>query len=190
MMFDDRVQGVIDKVNRLRDEVDDHWQVPSDEGMLLAQLVRLGGCKCVCEIGTSYGFSSLHLGAAVCDNGGVLHCFEISERKVAAARANVEEAGLGDVVEFHLGDARAEVKNFDSGMGYDFVFVDAVKEQSGEYLDSLQGKLASRVTIATDNVLTHIEQTRGFVERLRGIDGARSCQVSVGNGLELTLIGC
>lgn len=190
MMFDDRVQGVIDKVNQLRDLVDDHWQVPVDEGLLLAQLVRLGGCKCICEIGTSYGFSSLHLAAAVGGNGGVLHCFEISERKVAAARGHIEEAGLGDVVEFHLGDARAELKHFDPGSGYDFVFVDAVKEQSGEYLDALQGKLASRVTIATDNVLTHGEQTRDFVERLRGLDGASSCLVAVGNGLELTLLGC
>ena len=55
-MFSDRVRVVIDRVDRLRDQVEDHWQIPRDEALVLAQLVRIGRCISICEIGTSYVF--------------------------------------------------------------------------------------------------------------------------------------
>ncbi len=69
-MFSESVRVVIDRVDRLRDQVDDHWQIPRDEAMVLAQLVRVGRCVSICEIGTSYGFSTLHLAAAASEHGG------------------------------------------------------------------------------------------------------------------------
>ena len=41
-MFPEPVQRVIDQVDQLRQQVDDHWQIPADEAALLAQLVRIG----------------------------------------------------------------------------------------------------------------------------------------------------
>ncbi len=62
-MFPDPIQSVIDRVD-LRATVDDHWQIPREEALLLAQLVSIGRFVSICEIGTSYGFSTLHLAAA------------------------------------------------------------------------------------------------------------------------------
>jgi hypothetical protein len=50
-MFSERIQTVIDRVDRLRDQVDDHWQIPADEARVLAQLISIGGCVSICEIG-------------------------------------------------------------------------------------------------------------------------------------------
>ena len=104
-MFSERVQGVIDRVDRLRDQVDDHWQIPRDEAMLLAQLVRIGRCISICEIGTSYGFSTLHLAAAASEHGGRVHSIDADPKKVKAASESLTAAGLADVVTLHQGDA-------------------------------------------------------------------------------------
>ncbi len=107
-MFSERIQTVIDRVDRLRDQVDDHWQIPADEALVLAQLISIGRCVSICEIGTSYGFSTLHLAAAARRQDGHVHTIDQDPKKVAAAAQNLRDAGLDDVVTMHQGDARRD----------------------------------------------------------------------------------
>ena len=97
-MFSDRVRVVIDRVDRLRDQVEDHWQIPRDEALVLAQLVRIGRCISICEIGTSYGFSTLHFAAAASEHGGRVHSIDADPKKVRAAGESLREAGLAETV--------------------------------------------------------------------------------------------
>src|SRR5579883_2878203 len=127
-MFPPEIQAVIDRVDRLRDEVSDHWQIPRDEGLVLAQLVRIGRCLSICEIGTSYGFSTLHLAAAAREHGGHVHTFDIDPKKVAAATRSIEDAGLAQSVTLHLGDVRAILPGLKPSEPFDFIFIDAWKE--------------------------------------------------------------
>jgi predicted O-methyltransferase YrrM len=187
-MFDRQVLSVIDKVDALRHQVDDHWQIPRDEALVLAQLVRLGRCVSVCEIGVSYGFSTLHLAASVRENGGHLHAFEQSAKKIEAATQYLREAGLDRSVTIHAGDARQLLASFTPGQPYDFAFIDATKEQSFDYLSALWPKLASRAAIVTDNTTTHRDELSAFISHLRSRPGVKSCDVPVGNGFELTLL--
>jgi predicted O-methyltransferase YrrM len=186
-MFDEPVQAVIDRVDRLRNEVDDHWQIPRDEAMLLAQIVGIGRCVSICEIGTSYGFSTLHLAAAARRNGGHVHTIDKDPKKVAAAKVNVRGAGLDGVVTFHQADALELLTSIQPGAPFDFVFIDATKEQSDAYLDAVWPRLAARCMLVTDNTSTHAEELAAFVQRLRALPGFTSCGVSVGNGFELTV---
>ena len=186
-MFNATVQSVMDRVDGLREQVDDHWQIPRQEALVLAQLVRLGRCVSLCEIGHSYGFSTLHLAAAAKENGGHVDAFDISRKKHDAARGHLEEAGLGDVVTFHLGDARELLRTIRPQKPYDFVFIDAVKEQSSEYLDAVLDHLAARVVITVDNTLTHGDKLSAFVDRIRAMDGVTRCDVPVGNGFEFAI---
>jgi predicted O-methyltransferase YrrM len=188
-MFEVLVEQVMQRVNALRDQVDDHMQIPREEALVLAQIVRIGRCRSICEIGVSYGFSTLHLAAATKENGGHVHAVDISEKKINAAREHLTEAGLIDAVTLHLGDARDVVKGLQPAESFDFIFIDAVKQQSFEYLEALQGKLAPRCILATDNTVSHPELLGDFVEHLRSLPNAASCCVPVGNGFELTVIG-
>ena len=126
-MFSDHVRVVIDRVDRLRDQVDDHWQIPRDEAMVLAQLVRIGRCISICEIGTSYGFSTLHLAAAASEHGGHVHSIEADPKKVRAAGESLREAGLAETVTLHEGDARTVLTSLKPQALFDFVFIDATK---------------------------------------------------------------
>ena len=74
--------------------------------MVLARLVRIGRCISICEIGTSYGFSTLHLAAAASEHGGRVHSIDADPKKVRAAGENLREAGLAEIVTLHEGDAR------------------------------------------------------------------------------------
>ncbi len=188
-MFEATVQRVIDRVDQLRHEVNDAWQIPRDEALLLAQIVRLGCCRSLCEIGVSYGFSTLHLAAATRSAGGRLNGFDISPKKIEAAGRHLAEAGLDQHATLHLGDARETVAGFTPPEAYDFAFIDATKSESFGYLEALWPKLAERVVIVTDNTGTHADELRPFVEHLRAQRGCRSCHVPVGNGIELTIRG-
>jgi predicted O-methyltransferase YrrM len=187
-MFEGKVKTVIDKVDALRHKVDDHWQVPRVEAEVLAQIVRLGHCVSLCEIGTSYGFSTLHLAAATREAGGHVDAFDLDPKKIAAAGAHLAEAGLSATVTLHQGDARQTVRAFHPAKPYDFAFIDATKDQSDGYLDALLPHLAKVAILVTDNTATHAQELAGFVARLRALPGATGCQVPVGNGFDLTVV--
>jgi predicted O-methyltransferase YrrM len=186
-MFSERIQTVIDRVDRLRDQVDDHWQIPADEALVLAQLISIGRCVSICEIGTSYGFSTLHLAASAHRHDGHVHTIDQDPKKVDAASQNLRDAGLDHVVTMHQGDAREVLVSIQPKTPFDFVFIDATKEQSDAYLDAILRKLAPRCTLVTDNTTTHAEELATFVKRLRSLPGFSSCAVTVGNGFELSV---
>jgi predicted O-methyltransferase YrrM len=187
-MFSPKITAVMDKVDALREQVSDHWQIPRAEANVLAQLVRIGRFRSICEIGVSYGFSTLHLAAAASEHGGHIHAIDIDPKKIAAATKHLTEAGLIDTVTLHEGDARQVLGSLTPAEPFDFAFIDAVKDQSAAYLEALKPHLAERCVLATDNTSTHPDELAGFVDELRRLAGGRSCPVPIGNGFELTLI--
>ncbi len=80
--------------------------VSRETGRLLYMLARSSGARQIVEFGTSFGISTLHLAAALRDNGGgrLITC-EFEPGKVARARGNLEVGGLLDLVEIRRGDA-------------------------------------------------------------------------------------
>jgi len=187
-MFSQMVTDVIDRVDRLRHEVDDHYQIPRVEADVLAQIVRVGRFQSLCEIGTSYGFSTLHLAAAAAEHGGHVHSIDAAEKKHQAAGEHLEQAGLRAHVTLHLGPAQSVLPGLQPERPFDFVFLDAMKQELPAYLAAVRPLCASGAVLATDNTHTHPQQLADFVAELRAIAGARSCDVPVGNGFELTVL--
>src|ERR1700722_12960983 len=75
-------------------------------GKLLYMLARSVRARTIVEFGTSFGISTLHLAAALQDNGGgQLIGSEFEPSKIARARVNLGAAGLSDFVEIREGDA-------------------------------------------------------------------------------------
>ena len=186
-MFNPTIQAVIDEVDALRHKVDDTWQIPGDEALVLAQLARAARCTSFCEIGVSYGFSTLHLAAVAAEHAGHVHAIDIDPRKIAAATDHLTRAGLIDHVTLHEGDAREILRSLTPAAPFDFAFLDADKPQTQAYLEAVWPSLAPHAVIATDNVTSHPEQLAGFVEHLRSLDELTSCTVAVGNGFELSV---
>jgi hypothetical protein len=78
---------------------DVHLAVSRETGRLLYMLARATNARAMIEFGTSFGISTLHLAAALRDNGGgKLITTEFEATKIARARANIAASGLADLL--------------------------------------------------------------------------------------------
>jgi predicted O-methyltransferase YrrM len=119
-------------------------------GRLLYALVRAARPETVVEFGTSYGISTLHLAAAVRDNGtGHVLSTELSATKIEAARANLAEAGLDDVVTVLPGDALRTLAGVPGPIG--LVLLDGWKDLYVPVLRLLEDRLAPGAPVVADD---------------------------------------
>lgn len=184
-MIDARVMKVIDELEAFQETVDNAWNVPRDEGLLLHALVLAANCRTMVEVGTSYGFSGLFLGAAARQLGGRLHTFEIDQAKFDSAQATFAKAGLNDVITQHFGDARHELNKLAGSI--DFAFLDATKEETTEYYERIADRLARRCLIVIDNITMKAPSLRGLRQKLIDWPEWTYCDVDVGNGFGLAV---
>lgn len=92
-------------------------------GRFLYMMARARNATRIVEFGTSMGISTIYLAAALRDNGGgTLIGSELQPSKVKRARANLDAAGLADLVDIREGDALETLK--DVGGTVDLLLVD------------------------------------------------------------------
>ena len=111
-------------------------QVSPNEGKLLQLFAEMVGAGRILEVGTLGGYSAIHFGRALPEDGRLIS-LEIDERHAEVARKNIERAGLSAMVEVRVGDARellAKIAENDEGP-FDVVFIDADKMGYPEYLE-------------------------------------------------------
>jgi predicted O-methyltransferase YrrM len=120
-------------------------------GALLYMLARSMNARTIVEFGTSFGVSTLHLAAALRDNGGGgLITTEFEPSKAARARANIAAGGLSDLVEIREGDA-LETLAHDLPTPIDLVFLDGAKGLYPAILALLEDRLRPGALILADN---------------------------------------
>jgi predicted O-methyltransferase YrrM len=120
-------------------------------GALLYMLARSMDARTIIEFGTSFGISTLHLAAALRDNGGGrVITSEFEPSKVARARANIAAAGLSDLVEIREGDA-LETLVRDLPEQIDLVLLDGAKGLYPDILALLEPRLRPGALILADN---------------------------------------
>ena len=125
--------------------------VSRETGALLYMLARGNRARAIVEFGTSFGISTLHLAAALRDNGGgKLIGSEFEPSKLAHARANLETAGLADLVEIREGDA-LETFARDLPETIDIVLLDGHKALYAKILALLAPRLRSGAYLIADN---------------------------------------
>jgi len=120
-------------------------------GTLLYMLARTMDARTIVEFGTSFGISTLHLAAALRDNGGGrLITSEFEPSKAARARANIEAGGLTDLVEIREGDA-LETLARDLPEQIDLVLLDGAKGLYPEIIALLEPRLRTGALVLADN---------------------------------------
>ncbi|MBO1112287.1 O-methyltransferase [Bordetella petrii] len=125
--------------------------VSRETGTLLYMLARGGKARSIVEFGTSFGISTLHLAAALRDNGGGrLITSEFEPSKVARAQANLAAGGLADLVEFRAGDALQTLRD-DLPPAIDLVLLDGAKALYPDILALLESRLRPGAYIVADN---------------------------------------
>lgn len=125
--------------------------VSPEVGGLLYMLVRATRATSIVEFGTSFGLSTLHLAAALRDNGGGrLITTEFEPAKLARAKAHLAEAGLSDLVEFREGDA-LETLSTELPEHIDLLLLDGAKALYSDILDRVEARLRRGAILVADN---------------------------------------
>lgn len=161
----------------------DLWlPVSRETGTLLYMLARSSGARAIVEFGTSFGISTLHLAAALRDNGGgQLISSEFEPGKVRRARAHLAEAGLDDLVEIRQGDALQTLSD-DLPGAINLVLLDGAKALYADILDLLEDRLAPGALIVADNA----DDAPDYLARVRA-PGSGYLSVAVGDDVELSM---
>ncbi len=125
--------------------------VSRETAALLYMLARSTGARAIVEFGTSFGISTLHLAAALRDNGGgrIITC-EFEPSKVVRARENFEAGGLSDLIEIRPGDALETLRQ-DLPERIDLVLLDGAKGLYPAVLALIEPRLRPGAFIVADN---------------------------------------
>jgi predicted O-methyltransferase YrrM len=129
-------------------------QVSPPQGKLLQMLALLRGARTVLEFGTLGGYSTILLARAL-PEGGRLVTLESNADYAEVARASIERAGLGEVVELRVGPAlESLVEMEEEGAGpFDFSFIDADKVNTPNYFAWALDHSRPGSLIVADNVV-------------------------------------
>ncbi|MGO1562380.1 MAG: O-methyltransferase [Actinomycetaceae bacterium] len=153
------------------------FSLSPEQGDQLYLLARYGRASNVVEFATSLGFATIYLAAAVRDaGGGVVRTAELVPAKAEQARENVERAGLGDHVEFLVGDARETLAGVPDGI--DLALIDGwAPSVSLEVLRVIEPRLRSGALIYNENL------DESFIDHVRG-EGSGYRSVTLLSGSE------
>lgn len=128
-------------------------EVSVQQARLLETLVSISGARRVLEIGTLGGYSTTCLARAVGEQGSVI-TIEYEPKHVEVARDNLTMAGVADRVIILTGPALDVLPRLAAGSGpFDFVFIDADKDNNKAYLEWAVKLTSPGATILVDNVI-------------------------------------
>jgi predicted O-methyltransferase YrrM len=124
------------------------------QGKLLGILARSIGARRILELGTLAGYSTIWLARAL-PAGGRLITLEANPAYAELASANIANAGLSDTVELRQGRALDTLPLLaaEGGEPFDFIFIDADKQNTPEYFKWALELTRAGSLIVTDNVI-------------------------------------
>jgi predicted O-methyltransferase YrrM len=156
--------------------------VSRETGALLYMLARGCGARNIVEFGTSFGISTLHLAAALRDNGGGrLITSEFEPSKVVRAKANLTAGGVIDLVEIREGDA-LQTLGVDLPETVDLLLLDGAKALYPEILDRVEPRLRPGAFIVADNA----DHSPDYLARVRDVANGY-LSVPFGEDVELSM---
>ncbi|BBK44188.1 hypothetical protein STVA_42080 [Allostella vacuolata] len=169
------------------DLADNFLAVSPTFGRFLYMLARARRATRIVEFGTSMGVSTIYLAAALRDNGGGrLIGSELEPAKAARARANLQAAGLGDLVDVRAGDALRTLG--DVGGPVDLVLLDGAWSLYLPVLRLVEPHLAPGAAILGENAfdqayLDHVRNpANGYLSQPLPVDEGRGNEFTVRTG--------
>lgn len=188
------VQSVLEKLEKQdekerEDNVDTKLrlrQIPRVTGEFLFNLVLSSVEKTKdwkgLEIGGSGAYSTMWQGLAVKKaNQGLLTSLEIDEKKIAVSTKNIKSVDVDKFVSIVHTDAKEYVKKSDGK--FDYVFIDAEKDDYLYYFKTLKDKVNPGCVWIADNVISHASDMKEFLDYLGQEPGFTFTVLTIGKGL-------
>lgn len=129
-------------------------QVSPPQGRLLQLLAQVRGAEAILELGTLAGYSTIWLARALPPTGRLV-TIEADPRYAEVARANIERAGVAELVELRVGPALEVLPKLDAEKAgpFDLTFIDADKVNTPGYFAWALDHSTPGALIIADNVV-------------------------------------
>jgi predicted O-methyltransferase YrrM len=144
---------------RLREETakleNADMQISPEQGQFMTLFVAAIGARDAIEIGTFTGYSALCIAQGLVD-GGRLIALDIDDELPSFGRRYWAEAGVVEKIDFRPGPAKTSLDALIAegrGGDFDFVFIDADKENLDAYFERALRLVRQGGVIAVDNTL-------------------------------------
>ena len=200
----ENIRSVLKKLEECSElEKSEKIQVNHDERMLTISnktgeffniLLKAMKAKKILEVGMSVGFSTLWFADAILANNGKIVTIEENRDKITRAKKNFEEAGVSTQIEIQEGKALQILHKLATSESeqqqFDFVFLDADKENNIEYFDLVLPLVRVGGIIATDNILYPEEfrpEMKKFTEYIKSKPNVQTMTLDLGNGEEISI---
>jgi predicted O-methyltransferase YrrM len=168
--------------------------ITKETGELLNMILRIKNAKNMLEIGTSTGYSTMWCAEAIREQSGKIITIEQNPRKIKRAKENFQKAGIADTIMIREGLAMEILRELSLQKEYkdyfDFVLIDADKENIVEYFDLILPMTSVGGVIVTDNMLypeKYKQDMKLFSDYLKQNPRLRTITTPVGNGEEITI---
>jgi predicted O-methyltransferase YrrM len=152
-------------------------------GAFLWQMVVATRPRMILEIGSSTGLSTLFLASAAKRVGARVVGTEVIAERADANNRHLAEAGLAGTATVVAKDHRdaPEIR----GETWNFVFIDAEKDDYREHLQAIEPSLAPGAVILADNVTSH--DCSVYQEYVRASGRYTTTTVTQDRGIELSI---
>ena len=161
-------------------------------GNFLGFLIRITGAKKVLEIGTFTGYSALMMAASLPEDGKLITC-DRDRKSTKIAKKFWVKSGYDKKIELKIGPALETISKLKGK--FDFVFIDADKENYENYLNAILPMLSEKGLVVVDNVLwsgkvlnPNDAQSQGmdkFNKRVQSDNNLWNIMLSIRDGLML-----
>ncbi|CDQ20492.1 Predicted O-methyltransferase YrrM [Halobacillus karajensis] len=125
--------------------------VSATQGKLLSLFIQMKTAKNVLEIGTLGGYSTIWMAKSLPKDGHVT-TLEFSPKHAEVAAKNIADAGVKDKVKIVVGPALESLPTLE-GQSFDFIFIDADKNNNPHYVMEVLKLSKPGTTILVDNVV-------------------------------------
>lgn len=159
--------------------------VSEADGRFLRVLVGATNARQVLEIGAASGYSAIWIGMGLRQTGGRLVTIEYDPVRAKEAAANVQRAGLSDIVRVVAGDAFKEIPKVPGH--FDLVFLDAWKPDYKKFFDLVFPRVAPGGLFLAHNVINKKNDMLDFLSAIETNPMAFTTTVSPGHeGISIT----
>ena len=160
--------------------------VSEEDGLFLRVMVTATRARRVLEIGAASGYSAIWMGLALRQTGGKLVTIEFDPVRAREAAANIQRAGLADVVTVIHGDAFSEIPKLAGE--FDLVFLDAWKPDYKRFFDLVFPRVVPGGVFLAHNVINKKSEMGDFLAAIERHPQAYNAVVSPGHeGISMTV---
>lgn len=138
------------------------WNIPKTTGEFLYTLITRLGSKTGLELGTSLGYSTLWIAAALEENSSDFSLVTIERNSEKSTIAKNLLSDHFPAVVFHTGTIGDYLKTLPENQQFDFIFMDADRGNYREYWGSIQNFLHEKSIVVIDNALREQKSVHEF----------------------------